>query len=718
MSRFLRFVVQETLDNGTDAVKEVTVAFAVFDRPADFNPKLDPVVRNEARRLRGKLDAYYSGEGSNDPVLISIPKGGYAPAFTALKQAVETEASVLEPVPSDSPIPAASVLPSAPAAAVALAPASTPVARPARKPALWLMIAVPIAALAALGFGMLNRNPAETSAAVTITPLTSEVGQDFDPAISPDGQQIAFVHEGPDGKLDIYVQPLSGEPRRLTTDPDNDLHPAWSPDGQSIAFLRATSETSRIIVMPATGGTEKQIVVPGRFDPGHQRVSAGPLDRLASPGPAWSPDGKSLVFRQCLPSRENGCPLHLVSLATLQVRQLTELIPGVADMCPAWSPDGRRIAFARFISSAVADLYTISAEGGSARRVTEEARGISGVTWSGDGRKLIFSSNRNGTYGLWAVSEEDRAIRAINVSGETAIEPAVLRDDHLLVYVDATTNVNIWRYDLESRTTEKLIGSTRHNNNAAWSPDGASVAFASDRSGSWELWLAHADGSHSVPLTKFGHGDIGRIQWAPDGRQIAFEARPEGVPQNFLIAPDGRQLRPLRPESSEQRVPTWSPDGRWLFYVSNRGGRLQIWKAPLNGGSPDLVCDCAASDVFPAPDGQSLFYYSPQEKGIREFVLSSGQARPVSGLEGVNPQRWWTVNASGIYFYDAAASQSGLFFYSFSSHQINRLTNLDRVLPVATPSLSISPDGKSLIFSRFDASHSKLMAIRGAFLDR
>src|SRR5579871_6822598 len=93
MSRFLRFVVEETLQSGPEAVKEVTVAMAAFDRPADFNPKLDPVVRNEARRLRGKLEAYYAGEGAADRVRISIPKGGYAPHFEALETAAPAAGS-------------------------------------------------------------------------------------------------------------------------------------------------------------------------------------------------------------------------------------------------------------------------------------------------------------------------------------------------------------------------------------------------------------------------------------------------------------------------------------------------------------------------------------------------------------------------------------------------------------------------------------------------
>src|SRR5262245_50588264 len=97
MSRFLRFVVEETLQSGPEAVKEVTVAIAAFDRPTDFNPKLDPVVRNEARRLRGKLEAYYAGEGASDHVRISIPKGGYVPHFEVIDTAPRLPAAPSPP---------------------------------------------------------------------------------------------------------------------------------------------------------------------------------------------------------------------------------------------------------------------------------------------------------------------------------------------------------------------------------------------------------------------------------------------------------------------------------------------------------------------------------------------------------------------------------------------------------------------------------------------
>ena len=81
MSRFLRFSVENTLANPGSAIKEYLVGTEVFDRPADYNPQVDPIVRVEARRLRTKLKSYYAGAGSTDPVLIDFPKGAYTAVF-------------------------------------------------------------------------------------------------------------------------------------------------------------------------------------------------------------------------------------------------------------------------------------------------------------------------------------------------------------------------------------------------------------------------------------------------------------------------------------------------------------------------------------------------------------------------------------------------------------------------------------------------------------
>ena len=83
LKRLLRVVVERTLEGRPDLVKEYNLGLEVFNRPPDYDPKLDPIVRVQARRLRSKLDDYYSGEGAQDPLLIQIPKGAYIPVFGA-----------------------------------------------------------------------------------------------------------------------------------------------------------------------------------------------------------------------------------------------------------------------------------------------------------------------------------------------------------------------------------------------------------------------------------------------------------------------------------------------------------------------------------------------------------------------------------------------------------------------------------------------------------
>src|SRR5512147_2633377 len=81
MSRFLRFVVEETLAQDNPALKEWVIAQRVFDRGENYSPSNDPVVRVEARRLRSKLDEYYAAQGVADPIRIVLPKGSYVPVF-------------------------------------------------------------------------------------------------------------------------------------------------------------------------------------------------------------------------------------------------------------------------------------------------------------------------------------------------------------------------------------------------------------------------------------------------------------------------------------------------------------------------------------------------------------------------------------------------------------------------------------------------------------
>src|SRR3984893_2820273 len=102
LSRFLKYVVEQTLNGHAADLKEYRVGVDVFDRPADYDPKTDPVVRVEARQLRFRLAAYYPARGHRNEVVISIPKGGYGARFERTAP-VELPLEKVPPVVSLSP---------------------------------------------------------------------------------------------------------------------------------------------------------------------------------------------------------------------------------------------------------------------------------------------------------------------------------------------------------------------------------------------------------------------------------------------------------------------------------------------------------------------------------------------------------------------------------------------------------------------------------------
>ena len=245
-----------------------------------------------------------------------------------------------------------------------------------------------------------------------VVPLTSFSGFEYDPVISPDGNQVAF------GLLDkesgIYTTIIGGEKSFRLTDNFGhhnfgDCCPRWSPDGRQIAYVHITDDGVAIYVTPALGGTQ-------------HRVYEG-LSNIFSPTLDWSPDGKFLAITE---SHENKIHslIALLSLADLSMRPLTSPSGQELDYGPAFSPDGLTVAFARsIVAGMVSDLYVIPTAGGEPKRVTFDHRTIFGQpSWTPDGRELVYTSDLGGLPSLWRYPfpEESRRGLQESVQGRSA----------------------------------------------------------------------------------------------------------------------------------------------------------------------------------------------------------------------------------------------------------------------------------------------------------
>lgn len=274
---------------------------------------------------------------------------------------------------------------------------------------------------------------------------------------------------------------------------------------------------------------------------------------------------------------------------------------------------------------------------------------------------------------------------------------------------------NIWRSASSAPgTAHSFIASSRQNHSAQYSPDGRKVAFVSDRSGSWQIWIAGGDGSNPAPVTGFRNSMVGSPQWSPDGRWLAFDARPEGHSVVFLMRADGGSAHPLEKNLFEDKRPTWSRDGKRIYFSSNRAGSPQIWSAPADGGPARVVGECEGYDAQESFD-RSTLYFLNADAYLLQMPVAGGAARPVPGLETRVPSRLWTVTRNGIYLADQEGDRREILFYSFASRRAVPAIRTARDLLFGTPNISLSPDERWLIYAQSDDMRSDLMQARGIF---
>ena len=359
----------------------------------------------------------------------------------------------------------------------------------------WLLAALAVV-IAAAGLWVYRAKPGQVLPAGSqqAVPFTTFSGQEGAPTFSPDGSQIAFAWspEGPRDQFDLYVKVIGSEKAlQLTTHPADFLIPAWSPDGRQLAFARLASGESGIYLVSALGGPER-------------KLADAPLAYFVQAMLSWSPDGKSLAFFDRGPSGQEG--VSQIDIATLEKRWWGSPSPECAlSWAPAFSPDGTSLAVGCMVTIDLNDLYIWPIAGGTARRVARAQGDFTGMTWTADGRSLIYAVGGD----LLRVAAGVSGGQPEKLLADVAM-PALSRDGKRLAFAKrGPYNVNLWQVGLTAPTRpsgppEKLLSSSRFHGYAAFSPDGRRLAFTSDRSGSSEVWTSDGDGSNPVALTAFG----------------------------------------------------------------------------------------------------------------------------------------------------------------------------------------------------------------------
>jgi Tol biopolymer transport system component/predicted Ser/Thr protein kinase len=547
-----------------------------------------------------------------------------------------------------------------------------------------------------------------SSATTKISPFTSFPGAADQPAFSPDGRQIAFSWDGGGKNIDLYVKLVgAGSPLRLTTNPAQDISPSWSPDGRYLAFIRRDDNENAIFVVPALGGSERKVgTADGTFS--SQLWTECRLN--------WSPDGKTLAVPDRL-SQEERYGIFLVSAEDGEKHRFTSPPENSGDGAPAFSPDGQKLAFIRSIGFSSAEIYVTDTRGGEPRPLTHDGQRIHSLAWTADGQEIVFSSNRGGGFGLWRVAVDGGIPEQVAGTGQNAFSPAISLQGDQMVYNVSFIDSNIWRADGPAAgrkgTPTKLISSTRQDHSPQYSPDGKKIAFASDRSGSEEIWTCESDGSNCTQLTSFNGSSVGSPRWSPDSRQIVFDARPNGNADIFVISIEGGKPRALVSEPYHDVMASWSWDGAWVYFCSNRTNNREIWKIPAAGGEAVQVTQGGGFEAFEAANGEALYYTKGRgASGVWQTPTTGGEETQVPELIDAAYFRYWAVSPEGIYFVaPAGVDKPAISFFAFANRRTSKLSFIDREPLAGPPGLTVSPDGRSILYAQADQSVSDIMLI-------
>ena len=439
-----------------------------------------------------------------------------------------------------------------------------------------------------------------------VRPLTSFVGREVEPALSPDGSRVAFIWDGGDGAFDVYVKTVGSEDVLNLTDSDADeRHPVWSPDGRAVLFARSDDSGISILRVSALGGGVTRVF--------SDEASTGIR------GMSLSPDGTQVAYA----ARERASAPYRIVLASLDGgdrRVISHPEAGtLGDIDPRFARDGRSIAFVRSVNEVTKDLYRTRLDGVVPTRLTFDNRKINGLAWSPDGERLLFTSTRSGMYGLWSVAPDSGDLRQLSLGNENVQQPAIAAGVDAIAFEHWVHRSQLRQIDLPRRAgldTGRYFRSTRWDSSPAWSPDGTRIAFGSNRSGPHAIWVSRRDGRDAVPIADFGGAFIDNPAWSPDGALIAFDGSPDGKTAIFTVPPDGGVPRRIVDGPGDSRNPAWSRDGTWLYFESNRSGEWRIHAQAANGGTPVAITAGAGANPRESADGRWLLYTKPDVRGL------------------------------------------------------------------------------------------------------
>jgi serine/threonine protein kinase/WD40 repeat protein len=567
-------------------------------------------------------------------------------------------------------------------------------------------ILAPAATLLAFAAGALlfNRRHSDMEQ-YRFTAVAMEQGDKSWPAWSADGKTLAYAAQI-NGVYQIFTRGLNqAVPAQVTQSAIDCKRPFWSHDSTHIFYVSRWKPRDLWEVTAAGGASRLKIP-----------------DVLAAD---LSPDGKTLAFARQDP--KGNVSVWVQPVDSPDARKLGSEVPGSLAVYSAFirfSPDGGSIGMWSSVAS-ISDFWLFSYPSGKAKRGISVHSGQGGdpeltFSWFPDSRHIVFS-------GATPNSRADHLLLAEPTAGEVhpitagfhyERDPAISPDGTQLMFAASDDYNNIVEVPLDGGPMRTVMGTAFHAHCPAWLPAGGQLAYSRDRNGSDEIWTHSVLEGWDRPLiTRESFHDtrhtdrVSEASYSPDGQRIAFLRESNGVGSIWVASVAGGIPVPLtsQPDAGQ---PAWSPDGKWITYLTTRG-KVTLWKIPASGGDP----------VQLAPEKGNLPSSRPKWSPRGDWiVLGTAEGLWLHSADGnksmaISPDPFWAAYGFSKDGAEIVAIRLNTERH-FLTVAIDIATKRERIISDLGPAtnahaFALAPDGKSFLTAMLRGRGGDLWMLEG-----